>query len=244
MLRSFSTGSKTLTTLAVALSVGVGVALIMPSTNASPLAGGPSAKSTVQLSAVNLLDTDAQAASADPEGWSTLLRNTLKTPNGADLMTSVALETGLLTKTTVQSKGGKKNTTTAEAFVEVRVLVDGEEAYPGRVKFDARTQTLSATLEGIIGGCLSIDDLTGAIVLDEDCVEPEEIELVLETMRASSFDFLYPNASSGDHMIELQARIGSMVSDGGMANAVATIGKGCLSVESARLIKDEDILVE
>lgn len=243
MLRSLSTGSKFLTTLAVALSVGVGVALILPSTTASPLVASPSAKSTVQLSNVNLLDTDAQA-SVDAEGWSTLLRNTLKTPNGADLMTSVALETGLLTKTTVQSKGGKKNTTTAEAFVEVRVLVDGEEAYPGRVKFDSRRQELSATLEGIIGGCLSIDDLTGAIVLDEDCVEPEEIELVLETMRASSFDFMFPNASSGDHTIELQARIGSMLSDGGMASAVATIGKGCLSVESARLIKDEDILVE
>ena len=49
-----------------------------------------------------------------------------------------------------------------------RVLVDGEMAYPGAVVFASRSQTLSATLEGQISKCLSVDELTGNIVLDKD----------------------------------------------------------------------------
>jgi hypothetical protein len=121
------------------------------------------------------------------------------------------------------------------------VLVDGAEAAPGVVTFCKRTQELSATLQGLIDGCLSVDDL-GNVILDEECLLPEEIELLLDTMSANTFNFLNADAGVGPHNIEVQARIdlGSSAQEGS-AEARATLGKGSLTVEEVRLIQGEDI---
>jgi len=63
---------------------------------------------------------------------------------------------------------------------------------PGEIVYGKRTQQLSATLEGAIAGCLSIVT-NGAgglqIVLDTNCVLPEVVGLLQDTVTANSFVF-------------------------------------------------------
>src|SRR5213078_375578 len=119
--------------------------------------------------------------------------------------------------------------------------VDGDVVPPGIVTYAARTQTLSATLEGAIAGCLTIvtnADGSLSIVLDEDCVTPEEIDLILATLNAASFDFVAVDAPVGVHTVSLQARITTSGSaQQGSFTAFGFVGKGTLIVSSVRLAK-------
>ena len=131
--------------------------------------------------------------------------------------------------------------------VEVRVLIDGTVAEPGTVVFGRRAQTLSATLEGAIASCLEIvtnPDGTQSVILDPECVTPEAIELILETMDAATFNFVATNIPQGVHTISIQARIDTTGSaEAGEFEATATVGKGSMTVESVRLIRNEDVVV-
>ena len=151
-------------------------AVSIPAAPAYGQSGHPSAKATAQLSRTHLFDS----ATASEGVWTELLTNSIKTPNGKCLVVNASLECGLYTQTEASSKGGKKDTSTAHASMQVKVTVDGQEAHPGPVVFARRTQQLSATLEGMIADCLAVDD-NGNIILDEECVTPEQVELVLET---------------------------------------------------------------
>jgi len=204
---------------------------------------GPSAKVTAKTSNVNLIN-----ATTGTNDWATIsgFGNTIKTANQKDLFIGVSLEVGLYTQTLVKSKNLVSDTSTAHSSVEIQVLVDGKAAEPGSVVYGRRIQTLTATLEGAIASCLSIvTNANGSlsIVLDPDCVTPEEIELILDTMDAATFNFVAVDVPQGLHDISVQARIiaGTEVQTGS-ASATATVGKGTLTVESVRLIKNEDVL--
>jgi len=204
---------------------------------------GPSAKVTAKTSALNLIE-----ATTGTNDWATIsgFANTIKTANQKDLFIGVSLEVGLYTQTLVKSKNLVSDTSTAHSSVEIRVLVDGKAAEPGPVVYGRRTQTLTATLEGAIAKCLTIvTNANGSlsIVLDPACVTPEEIELILDTMDAATFNFVAVDVPQGLHDISVQARIiaGTEVQTGS-ASATATVGKGTLTVESVRLIKNEDVL--
>jgi len=215
--------------LVVALAVGVGVA--------TGSEGHPAAKATAKVGDIHVIDAESLE-------WTTVLENTLKTPNQKDLFIDVSLECGLYTKTKVKSKGGVPDTSSAEAAIDVRVLVDGEEAYPGEVVFASRSQTLTAVFQGLIEGCLTVDE-EGNVIIDEECLEPEELELILDTMNANSFNFIMDDLTSGVHTVEVQARIDTAIgAQEGEAQAMATIGKGSVTVEEVRMIKGEDILLE
>jgi len=207
---------------------------------------GPSAKVTAKTSALNLIDPGIDGQGIAALDWTTLLSNTIKTANQKDLFIGVSLEVGLYTQTLVKSKNLVSDTSTAHSSVEIRVLVDGKAAEPGSVVYGRRTQTLTATLEGAIASCLTIvTNANGSlsIVLDPACVTPEEIELILDTMDAATFNFVAVDVPQGLHDISVQARIiaGTEVQTGS-ASATATVGKGTLTVESVRLIKNEDVL--
>ena len=154
----------------------------------------------------------------------------------------------MFTRTQAKSKNLVADVSLAEAQVEVRVLVDGVPAQPGTVVYGRRSQTLSATLEGAISGCLSLVtniDGSTSIIVDTNCVAPESIELILDTMDAAHFNFVAVDVPVGVHTIAAQARIETDSSaQEGEAEALATVGKGTLTVESVRLIKDEDVPVE
>jgi len=201
----------------------------------------PSAKATAKVSNITLDWTTASTT-----GWQTLLENTIKTANMKDLFISASFEVGLYTDTLVKSKNMVSDTSTADAAVRVRVLLDGNVVKlvaPGEVTYGRRKQTLSATLEGQIGGCLVFDPITHAISVDESCVQPEIIQLILETMDAASFNFVAADVPQGVHTISVQAAIeNSTTAQLGSATAKGLVGKGTVTIESVRLIKNEDVV--
>lgn len=173
--------------------------------------------------------------------WVTILASPVKTPASKELYVSASVEAGLFTQTLVSSRNNKKDVSTASVAIQVQALLDGQPISPGVVTYAARTQTLSATLEGAIAGCLTTvtnPDGTTSIVLDQNCVTPETIELILSTLNAASFNFVASNVSVGSHTVSLQARISSSTSvQNGTASAEGLVGKGTMTVETVRAVK-------
>jgi hypothetical protein len=197
----------------------------------------PASKATAKVGDISVIDSTEM-------GWTTILEQDIKAPNGKDLFIDVSLQCGLYTQTHVKSKGGNKDTSSAEGTITVRVLVDGTPAEPGEVVFSRRYQELSATLQGIITSI--IPDGNGGYVVDEETLEYEEIELILDTMDAHAFNFVAPDLTfSGVHTIVVQAMIETDTdTQQGTASATATIGKGSVTIELVRMIKGEDIELE
>ena len=191
-----------------------------------------SAKATAAVSSINLIN------STEDQSWTKILSNSIKTASQKDLFIDASLECGLYTDTTVKSKNSVKDTSTAEATVQVRVMIDGNEAAPGVVTFCKRKQELEAELQGVLELCTE----EGSDTLELCVTDEETIRLMLETMNANSFNFIAADLSSGTHLIEVQARIGTTsASQLGSAAATAMIGKGSVTIEEVRMIKGEDI---
>jgi hypothetical protein len=198
----------------------------------------PSSKVTARVSTITILEP----TEGDTD-WTTILSNNLRTPNQKDLFVDVSLECGLYTDTLVKS-AGSKDTAKAEAGVYVQVLVDDIPMYPGEVVFCRRTQTLTALFGGIMESCTDLNG-DGTITYDECTWTPEELELVLDTMNANSFNFVLDDLTAGVHTVAVQARISTVEEAGaGAADAKATIGKGSVTVESVRMIRNEDFVLE
>ena len=197
----------------------------------------PAAKATAKIGYVYALEKEVPTV---------ILSQAIKTPNGKGLFIDVSVECGLVTDTLVQSKKGNKTTAKAEASVMVWVTVDGEYADPGHVTFCKRTQELTATFSGLLSAC--VDPVTG--IIDPDCVailEPEEVGLLLDTMTANSFNFYCGVELSGVHTVDVWAQIGTPVSvigldPGASFAAEALIGRGSVTIDLVRLIKDEDVV--
>jgi len=222
--------NKLISITAVAVATGLLASPIMAQS------GQPSSKATAKVGDVNILNQTVL-------GWTTILDNSIKTANQKDLFIDVSLECGLYTQTKVRS-AGNKDTSSADAQVMVQVLVDGEEAYPGPVTFCSRAQTLSATLGGILENCTDSNG-DGDIDLNDCTLAPEEVELILDTMNANSFNFILDGLTSGVHLVEVQAMISSSSSSGaGSSSSNATIGNGSVTVEEVRLIQNEDIVLD
>jgi len=204
----------------------------------------PSAKATAKVGNINMVSGPTTSGRNDGD-WTTIMRQTIKTSKQKDLIMGVSLEIGLYTETTVRSKGGTKDTSTSEASVQVQVTVDGRTVEPGAVTFNRRMQQLSATLQGLIDGALSVDQTTGQIIIDETLLTPEEVSLIQDTMSAHAFNFILADVGTGVHTVEVQARV-SLAADAqaGAAVAKATVGKGCVTVQEVRMIKNEDIILD
>jgi hypothetical protein len=169
-------------------------------------------------------------------GWVTILSAPIKTSGAKGIYVSASLETGLFTHSLVSSKNNLKDSSTGSASIQVQALIDGTPMPPGTVTYAARTQTLPATLEGAIAGCLSANGTT--VVLDPNCVTREEIDLILSTLSASSFNFVASGLPGGDHTVTLQARISSSTSvQQGSASAEALVGKGAMVAQVIQTAK-------
>ena len=96
------------------------------------------------------------------------------------------------------------------------------------------------------GGVLSCSDLNGdgAVTFDECTLTDEELELILDTMAAHSFNFVLDDLGAGTHDVVVEAMVDTNASwQLGTASATAAIGKGSLTVEEVRLVKGAAILV-
>jgi hypothetical protein len=190
-------------------------------------AGVPSAKATAVFSDIAIMDAQELA-------WTNILSTQLKTSNQKTLFINASLECGLLTKTTVRSKNGTKDTSSSTASVMLQVLVDGVAAAPGQVVYCRRTQELSATLGGILEKCTDANG-DGTILASECSFTDEEISLLLSTMNANAFNF-GADVGTGLHEIKVQAKIYTSTStQTGEAVATGTIGKGSVVVTEQRL---------
>ena len=196
-------------------------------------------------------------------GWVTLFTQDIKTPTGKDLFINVSLECGLTTDTTVMSKALARAVAEAEAVVEVRVLlgtvavpVNGNDPADTDITFARRNQKLIAQFAGDISGAIIVDPDTGAVTIDWALVEPEMLQLILDTMQANSFNFVVPDLRADTHTVKVQAKLsylatGNEVIDEelglmaeGIAAARAYLGNGAVTVEVVRMIKDEDVVVD
>lgn len=230
-------------------------------------AATPSAKATAQLGDLSVLyvsgSGEAGVTNEGDTGWTTLFTQVIKTPNGKELFINVSLEAGLTTDTTVMSKKLVQAVAEAEAVIAVQVLVD-EKPVPvngngdSDITFARRTQTLKAQFAGDISGCLMLND-DGSIVVDWACVAPETLQLILDTMQANSFNFIAPNLVAGEHTVKVQAKLYYKASGNqaqetidqavvtmaqGNAFAKAYLGNGSVTVETVRMIKGEDLVVD
>ena len=178
----------------------------------------------------------------------TVLKTIIQVPQQKELVFDVALQCSLYTDTLVRSKLATRDTSTAMAEIDVCVMVnkvgapeaDAVMAFPGVVTYSKRTQTLSATFQGMIADCLSVDD-AGDVVLDEECVTPEELQLILDTMDAHSFNFVAANLEQGEYEISVMAKIQNATNaEAGVALSHALIGWGSMLVNEVRFIKGAD----
>lgn len=198
---------------------------------------------------------DLSAPSAD-SGWATVLKAQIKTANQKDLFINPSLQCGIVTDTTVKSLNGSLDTAEARGTIRVRVKIiapDGTFTYaqpndtgatadPAELNTDGlvycdRIQTLKAKFSGL--NC-DADLTTGAVT----CADPEELQLILKTLNANSFNFIAADVVSGVHTIEVQARtsanIGVDSANGSLAGAEAFIGAGSATIEEVRMIKGND----
>jgi hypothetical protein len=215
----------------------------------------------------NLVALGAAALTTDPTldgdtDWQPILVTHIKTPNAKELAIGVSLQCGIVTDTTVRSKGGELDTSAAQGRIKVRIrltLPDGTTttyAQPDSgadltdtllpadvgITYCDRYQKLEAKFAGL--NCVAEQgDTDGDGVAGEvTCADPEELRLILKTLNAHHFNFLYANATPGVHKVEVLARAQAAVTLGGSmlgsAGAEAFAGAGSLSVETIRLIKD------
>jgi hypothetical protein len=230
---------------AIALCLSVGLSYL-PLSRTGAQSGTPSAKATIQMGNIAVQAAKLGAASSK-SNWLNIMSGVMKTSEQKDMVMTASLEVGLYTRTLVKSKLGTPDTSSATAGVEVRVVVDAgtpneRMAYPGEVVFGRRMQELTATFQGLIDGCLTTDPTTGGIIIDPTCVKPEELQLILDTMNASSFVFALDDMGAGVHTIKVQARmvLNTTVQTGDV-EARCTIGKGSMAVGEVRLVKGSDI---
>src|SRR6059058_1940184 len=195
----------------------------------------PSSKAVAAINAVSVScpSSSTTTKTSCSTGWVDVMSAQIKTSNVADLFVSPSLVTGLFTSTTVKGNGsGTTSTSVAMGAVQVRVLLDGHPgfAYPDSsgdgVTFDQRIQTLTAKLGFILTDCIA----SGGVGCE---LTPEEIELVLDTTSAHSYNFILLNVGSGVHSVTIQAKASSRSTTiGGAAVSNAMFGLGSLTVDS------------
>lgn len=222
----------------------------------------PASKSAVAIDRLIELSTAANdddgTLGSSTTGWVDVLSTQIKTSQQKDLLFDAALQCGLLTDTTVASKGGEKSTSTARASMAVRILLDkgtpaARIAEPTESQ-DATDATVPGVvycdrlqkLEGTFGGYDCTADLTTGEVT---CAEEESLRLLLQTMNANAFNFAADDVGSGIHTVTVQAKADASAivdegdgTDGSLAGAEAFAGAGSLVVEEVRLVKGAQIV--
>lgn len=208
-----------------------------------------------------VIGLSANTGGVKDTGWKDILTTHIKTPNGKELAIGASLQCGIVTDTTVRSKDGALDSAAARAKIAVRVKIvqpDGSVVYAepdagaslqgmdpslpvtlaeDGVTYCDRYQMLAARFSGL--NCTA-DLTTGAIT----CADPEELRLLLSSLNANHFNFLFANAIPGVQTVTVQARAQAGSALGGTqlgaAGAEAFVGAGALSVETIRLVKDAD----
>jgi len=87
------------------------------------------------------------------------------------------------------------------------------------------------------------DGIEYIITINYTCLEPEELDLILNTMSANSFNFVVADLEPGNHDITVEAKIiANGAAEEGEYEAMAMVGQGSVVIESVRMVKGEDYL--
>jgi hypothetical protein len=203
-------------------------------------------KSAVQFESVTCQQNPS--ANAQSSGLVSVMTTALSNSQSSSYLVNASLVTGLLTNTTVTSNGGSKSSGSGTGSVQVGVIMDGSfdanghylgggsYAYPGLLSFDTRTQTLTATLGQALTGCTVVSGIVQCTGFTQ-----EQIQLVLDTTSAHSFEFILPNVgvapNSAPHRIDIVAQVSSSTLSSGLGSALASAcyGAGSVVVDTVRL---------
>ncbi|WP_157778793.1 hypothetical protein [Massilia violaceinigra] len=215
----------------------------------------PSSKATFAYTSLTVLPPCSSGSATGcagngSDGWTSILKQQLKTANQKDLFINASLQCGIVTDTTVKSTNGSLDTAEARGTVRVKVKItapsgavsyaqpstgqDATNTTGDGIVFCDRVQTLKARFSGL--NCKA-DLTTGAVT----CADPEELQLILKTLNANAFNFVAPGVSSGVTTIEVLARSSASASatgtNGSLGSANAFIGAGSVAIEEVRMIK-------
>lgn len=236
---------------AASIFAGVLTGLIIAPASAQSL---PSSKATFAYTSLTVLPPcnsgdAAGCAGSGSDGWTSILKQQLKTANQKDLFINASLQCGIVTDTTVKSMNGSLDTAEARATVRLKVKItapngavtyaqpstgqDATNTAGDGIVFCDRVQTLKAKFSGL--NCTA--DAYGAVT----CANPEELQLILKTLNANAFNFVAPAVSSGVTTIEVLARSSASTAatgaNGSLGNANAFVGAGSVAIEEVRMIK-------
>ena len=203
----------------VLLLVGAGIGLA--GTNNGQ--GVPSAKCSASCSFIGYTKATEQWFNAD--GLSAII----KTSEKSDLIISVTAECALTTDVKIKGSG-KEETSTSMAQIKIKVLVDGEEAYPGDVVFAYRQMEL----KGLLWAPEDFEPIDPEELLE---LPEQYIEIYEETRTANAFNFIAKNVGSGVHDIQVQVMTDAS-SDFEGSRIGAILGKRTLVVEAVQMIQD------
>jgi hypothetical protein len=188
------------------------------------------------------------AANSKSSGPVSIMSTAMANSQSSSYLVNASLITGLLTNTTVSSNGGNKSSASATGSVQVGIVMDGNfdsngqylgggtYAYPGLLSFDTRTQTLTATLGQALTGCTTVNGIVTCTGLTN-----QQIQLVLDTTAAHSYQFILPNVgvapNSAPHRLDVVAQVSSSTLSSGLGTALASAcyGAGTVTVDAVRL---------
>lgn len=158
----------------------------------------------------------------------TVLSASIHTGTPKDLVLSFTSECVLATFVKVKGTGAEE-TDTSQASIFVRVLVDGREAVPGEVTLADRLMKLDAKL----GEAIVTDPATGELISAGE----EFISIYERTKECNGFNFFIQDVGSGDHLIQVMARIelDPSAHEAEPYNTDAFLGKRTLIVEEVDL---------
>jgi hypothetical protein len=155
---------------------------------AGQVVAGSMPSSKAGIASGNMAVLNATSVSSDA-----LLTSYIKVPQDKDLIFDLSAECGLYTRTLAKSKGGNKDTASAEASVRMNIVVtdaDGNEryAYPGGdgngVTFCSRAQELSAEFQGIF----QTGDEYAAQIVEVDNNGDGDINMIVDSCDAGGVD--------------------------------------------------------
>lgn len=198
---------------------------------ASPAAAQSSGNFSASVNTTKCLIDNGDGTLGGGIVGTTLLETTIKTPNSSQtaLVIRPSIVTGLFTRTKVDET---VSTSTAWAGVRVRVLIDGRVVAPGTpvgavagpgdgwIFFDKRWQQINQNFLNQIAACT------------DDTALNCNLELILSTLSAHSFDFVAGDVGGGTHTVKVEWQFED--SDGTGGNAAACVGPAVLTVQQVK----------
>ena len=222
-------------------------AAIAGSSGASAQSAGSFSAAVSNVAIIPTIVCDATNTTTSPlncdHSASQFMQLQIKVSNGdSSLLVGGSLETTILTNTSTTGGSGKQQSATATGSVIVEMYVDGQlapvecptmtitctgYAYPRRVTYDMRQQTLTTNLGNICG------TVNGVVT----CTTAESIQLILSTTSAHSFNFIVPGLSAGTHTIQFKIAASTDPTTSSLsAGAEAQVGVGVGSL-TAQVVK-------